>query len=314
MLSRLRSMSGVPGYIRATCNPDADSWVRILIDWWIGSDGFPIPERSGKIRWFWRADSVLHFADSREELERKFPGAIPKSLTFIMSSIYDNKILMDKDPSYLSNLMALPRVDRMRLLGGNWNVRATAGMYFKREYFEVVRAIPAGWTACIRFWDRASTKPNNETNKDPDWTRGVKLYKYPNGKFLVADLRSDRDTPAKIEDLIKTTASHDGPQVQIMCQQDPGSAGKSEADHFTTMLQGFDVKTQPFFKDKVTRAKPLSAQCEVRNVMVLEAPWNEEFFRELEGFPDTTHDDIVDAFSGAFNALALPGGSLADAL
>ncbi len=33
LLSRNRSVSGVKPYVRATCNPDADSWVAKLIDW-----------------------------------------------------------------------------------------------------------------------------------------------------------------------------------------------------------------------------------------------------------------------------------------
>ncbi|WP_234891282.1 terminase large subunit domain-containing protein [Sinorhizobium meliloti] len=51
MVSRNRSMSGVRPYIRATCNPDADSWVAELISWWIDQDtGLPIPERAGVLR------------------------------------------------------------------------------------------------------------------------------------------------------------------------------------------------------------------------------------------------------------------------
>ena len=36
LLSRNRSTCGVKPYIRATCNPDPDSWVADLIAWWIG--------------------------------------------------------------------------------------------------------------------------------------------------------------------------------------------------------------------------------------------------------------------------------------
>ena len=39
---------------------------------------------------------------------------------------------------------------------------------------------------------------------------------------------------------------------------------------------------------------------EAGNIKVLRAPWNEDFFRELENFPEGSHDDIVDALSGAF--------------
>jgi predicted phage terminase large subunit-like protein len=304
MLSRNRSVSGVPGYVRATCNPDADSWVRKFIDWWIGKDGYPIPGLSGVLRWFVRVDDVLHWADSREELIDRFGlENQPKSVTFIPSTLQDNKILMDKDPSYMASLMALPRVERLRLLGGNWDVRATAGSYFQQEWFEVIPAIPAGWRAVIRFWDRAATKPNAE-NKDPDYTRGLKLYVYADGTCVVADLKSMRDSPGAVEKLIKSVASHDGPGCIIASQVDPGSAGKTEAYHFTTMLSGYRVRTEVMTKNKETRAEPVSAQAEVGNIKVLRAPWNEEFFRELENFPPQEglgHDDIVDVLSGAYN-------------
>lgn len=313
MLSRNRSTSGVPGYVRATCNPDADSWVRRLIDWWIGPDGYPIRERSGVLRWFIRIDNTIIWAPAQEELIKQYgEETMPKSLTFIMSTIYDNKVLLAKDPSYLANLKALPRVEMLRLLGGNWDVKFSAGSLFQREWFPIVDAIPSGWISSVRFWDRAATKPN-EQNKDPDWTRGLMLYKYPDGNFLVADIKSIRDTPGEVEKLIRNTASHDTNRTRIMSQQDPGSAGVMEREHFIRMLAGYDVKTVVISKDKITRAKPVSAQCQVGNIRVLRAPWNNEFFSELENFPDGTHDDIVDVFSGAFNELA-SGVSLLDVL
>lgn len=315
MISRNRSTSGVPGYIRATCNPDPDSWVRRFIDWWIGEDGYPIKSRSGVLRYFVRRDDEIVWADTKEELYQKFgrgPEVQPKSVTFIASTIHDNKILMGKDPTYMANLLSLSRVERLRLLGGNWNVRAAAGMMFQRQWFRLVDAVRPGWTQSIRFWDRAATKPS-ETNKDPDWTRGIKVYKYPDNTFTVVDLRSAQDTPGQIEKLIKDTAAHDTTAVKIKSQQDPGSAGKAEAEYFIRMLSGYDVHVEVMTKDKITRAKPVSAQVEAGNFSVLRAPWNEAFFTELENFPDGAHDDIVDVLSGAFNDLC-GGLSLADVL
>lgn len=305
MLSRNRSASGVSPKIRATCNPDPDSWVRSFIDWWIGEDGYPIPERSGKLRYFIRTGDQMVWADSPDEIYAQFGNGSeirPKSVTFIPSKLQDNKILMEKDPGYLGNLLALSHVDRMRLLEGNWNIRASAGELFKQEWFPIIDAIPSGWIWAIRFWDRAATKPH-EGNKDPDWTRGIKLYKYPDGTMCVADLKSMRDSPGQVENLIKTVASHDTHSVSIMSQKDPGSAGVKEAEYFIRMLSGYIVHVQTISKDKITRAKPVSAQAEAGNIQVLRAPWNYEFFRELENFPDGKHDDIVDTLSGGFNAM-----------
>ena len=113
--------------------------MRDFIDYWIGPDGYPIPERSGVIRWFIRQGDNLYWADTRQELIDKFGAEeMPKSVTFIAASIFDNKILLDKDPSYLSNLKALARVDRERLLSGNWDIRPNAGTLFRREWFKVI--------------------------------------------------------------------------------------------------------------------------------------------------------------------------------
>lgn len=316
LLSRNRSMSGVKPYIRATCNADADSWVRSLIDWWIDPiTGFPIKARSGVIRWFIREGNELRWADTKEALISQYGAKYqPKSLTFISALLQDNQILMQKDPGYLSNLLALNRVERERLLLGNWNTRPSSGNYFRREYFNVINQIPNTITHQIRHWDRASTAPH-EANKDPDWTRGIKLAKLSTGQYLVIHMASLRGSPMEVEILLKTIAKLDGVEVPIGLEQDPGSAGASDISNTIRKLEGYAVHITKPSKDKVTRASPVSAQAEQGHILVLKGPWNDEFFRELENFPsDEGHDDIVDALSGAFNQLALGTLSILDVL
>lgn len=314
MLSRNRSTSGIPGYVRATCNPDADSWVRKLIDWWIGVDGYPIKERAGVIRWFIRRDDKIIWADTRQQLLDEYgQDELPKSFTFIPSKVHDNKILLEKDPAYLANLRALGRVDRMRLLDGNWNVRPSAGNYFQRGWFPVIDALPANVTACIRHWDRAATKPN-EGNKDPDWTRGAKLYSLADGRYVLADMQSLQGTPLEVERLVKNTASQDTYTCAVGIEQDPGSAGVADKDNMVKLLAGYDVRVCKPSTNKVMRATPVSAQCEHGNVLILRGAWNDDFFTEAENFPDGAHDDQVDALSGAFNELCGVGPSILDVL
>lgn len=305
LLSRNRSMCGVTPYVRATCNPDADSWVRNLIRWYIDENGDPIPSRSGKIRWFIRVDNDLVWADSPEELSLKYGADVmPKSFTFISANIYDNQALLQKDPGYLANLKSLSRVDRLRLLGGNWNVRASAGTMFRKEWFSVVDAVPADWVQEIRYWDRACTIPH-EDNKDPDWTVGLRLLKYPNNTFLISDVIRFRNTPLQVKQYVKNTADLDSRNCMVGIEKDPGQAGEFEAGEYVRMLAGFDVRLNRVEKDKITRAKPISAQVEAGNVKVLRARWNDELFNELENFGEELkgHDDQVDALSGAFSVL-----------
>lgn len=298
MLSRNRSTCGVKPYIRATTNPDSESWVREFIDWWIDPDtGLAISERSAKIRYFIQLNDEIIWADKRRELIEKYPGCIPKSFTFISASIFDNKKLLDIDPGYLANLHALPRVERERLLNGNWNIKPSAGLYFQKGYFEIVDAVPSNRNA-VRYWDRAATK-KTDTN-DPDFTVGIRIEKDINNILYITDMVRIQDSPLGVQTVIKNTAIRDGITVRIGIEEDPGQAGIADAEHLTRLLQGFNVKRNKVMKDKVTRATPVSAQAEAGNIKVLKSKWNEEFFKELENFPEGSHDDIVDALSGAF--------------
>lgn len=317
MVSRNRSMCGVRPYIRATCNPDADSWVARLIAWWIDQDtGFAIPERAGVIRWFVRVGETIIWADSPEDLaeytmvdERGNEVPIPpKSLTFIPAKLTDNKALMAADPGYMASLMALPTVERERLLGGNWKIRPAAGLYFRREWVTAVDVAPADirW---VRGWDLAST-PKTETN-DPDWTCSTKIGRTPDGRYFVAHHNYDQTTPAGVERMIKNTAEADGREVEISLPQDPGQAGKAQISGLTKMLSGYNVRSSPETGDKLTRFGGFSAQAEAGNVFYIRGPWNERWLSELEGFPEAPHDDDADSTSRAFNALIPNQGTTA---
>ena len=152
MLSRNRTDSGVAPYVRATCNPDADSWVAEFIKWWIDPDtGYPIPERSGKIRWMVRLNEVIYWFDTRQEaidaaiengMDYEKAVIMAKSVTFIASTLQDNKILMKNDPGYMANLMAMALVERERLLYGNWKIKAAAGLMFKRTKVNLLETLP----------------------------------------------------------------------------------------------------------------------------------------------------------------------------
>jgi len=299
MLSRLRSMSGIPGYVRATCNPDPDSWVREFLSWWIDPDtGFAIPERDGVLRYFVRDGDAILWADKREDFtdEQRFTEDgtdRTKSVTFIRARLQDNKELLKKDRTYAANLEALSYVDRMQLKEGNWNVRPMAGTMFKTGWFEIVDAAPAD-IKMVRYWDRASSKKEGAA-----YTAGCKLGRSKDGTFYVIDVVRERETPGGVQRMIQSTAQQDGVPCTVGIEQDPGQAGVAEAGGYTKLLAGFDVKVVIARHDKVTRAKPASAQSEAGNVKLVKGAWNSAFLKELQGFPDEKYKDQVDAFTGA---------------
>jgi len=120
-----------------------------------------------------------------------------------------------------------------------------------------------------------------------------------------------RANPGDIERLLVETATQDGKRVRIGFGQDPGQAGKSQAQHLVRTLSGFTVHPASESGDKLTRFGPFSSQCRAGNIKILRGAWNEELFRVLEGFPDLAHDDEVDACSGALEMLNPPMSSWA---
>ncbi|MGA2854661.1 MAG: phage terminase large subunit [Verrucomicrobiota bacterium] len=307
LVSRNRSMSGARCRIRATCNPDSDGWLRHFLAWWINPDtGMPIPERSGVLRWFIRSDDTLIWGDTKAALVEKYGADVePKSVTFVAAKITDNQILLKQDPAYLSNLKALPKFERERLLDGNWNVRASAGNYFRREWFGApLDKVPTDIVARVRFWDRAASEQRSGT--DPDATVGLLLGKDAAGVYYILDVVKLFATPHAVEKEMLRCAKLDGVETVIAYHQDPGSAGVAEAQATARALDGFNVRYAVASGDKETRAKPISAQCEAGNVKIVRAPWNDGFFKVLENFPDGRHDDEADGLSGAHSMLNSP--------
>ncbi len=311
LLSRNRSQCGVRPYVRATCNPDPDSWLADFLAWWIDPEtGLAIPERSGRLRYFVRDADQLVWADSAEELKVRYPKLDPQSVTFIPSNLYDNKIGMERDPGYLGRLLALTMVERERLLNGNWKIRSTAGKVFRREWFEIVNVAPADLIK-VRYWDLAGTEAQRDT--DPDWTAGA-LVGIDRRKILyLLDMQHARARPAAIEELIKQTAELDGKAVPVWIEQEPGASGKATIDHYARhILSGYAVRGDKVTGSKLNRADPVSAQAEAGNIKLLYGPWNKEFLDEAQSFPEGAHDDQVDALDGAYKVLTLsPGAQLA---
>lgn len=309
MLSRNRSTCGVKPYVRATCNPDADSWVAKFISWWINPEtGYPIPERSGKKRYMARVDDEVVWADTRKELlDKGIKADKVKSVTFIASTLADNKILMEKDPGYKANLEALPLVERERLLHGNWKIKPAAGLYFKRvQIGTILDTVPDDIVSIVRGWDLAAT--DMDEDDDAAYTSGVLMAKRSNGRFVVIDVINQQLKAGDVRKLIKTTSAVDNAKYGYVRQrlpQDPGQAGKEQAQSYIEMLAGYDVVTKQESGSKQTRAEPMAAQWQLGMFDVVAGAWNEAYFNQLESFPESKFKDMVDAGSSAFNELTL---------
>jgi predicted phage terminase large subunit-like protein len=124
-------------------------------------------------------------------------------------------------------------------------------------------------------------------------------------KFYIEDLVHGRWSPGPRNDIILQTAQVDGRAVEVVIEQEPGSAGVAQVAQLVAMLAGYRVSGRRSTGDKITRAGPLASQMEAGNVLLVQGAWNQKLVDEMCSFPSAgIHDDIVDACSSAFLVLS----------
>jgi predicted phage terminase large subunit-like protein len=291
MFSRLRSAHGIPLRVRAATNPGdvGHEWVLKRFAPWL------YPEAEGEYKGVRAAsgERLYYTRDERTGLEKWCDKGTPnaKARAFFKAFLSDNPHLAGT--GYDLSLDELDPVTRAQQKFGNWMARSAKGAYFKRGWFELVDVAPARVVARVRYWDRAATPDGG------DWTAGVLLSRTHDGLWFIEHVVRGQWSPKLVEETIRLTTDLDPPNTRVVLEQDPAAAGKFEKEYYLRALVGFDVHVVAPQGDKITRAKPVSAQAEARNFRILRGPWVELLLRELEAFPEG-HDDQIDALSGAF--------------
>lgn len=337
--------NGIRAYCRASCNALADTWLAELLGWWWDSEsGYAYARRSNMARWLVRVQDEIHWSTvvcpgdapralwekaqrvARAELDARFPGKgqYALSLCFVRAALSDNRIGTLTDPEYESRVRLLPLVEQERLLGGNWKIRAAAGLVFDRAWFEIVEARPVQVVRRVRYWDKAGTKGAG------DWTAGALMSQTPDGVLYIEDMirgqwhAGERESviaqaaavdqwtdaasplPAFLKDrptdFAKVPADPEGTIVGV--EQEPGSGGKDMARYTIISLAGVAAYADHPTGQLVERAGPLAAQAQVRNVKLVRGAWNGTFLAEAHAFPTTgVPDDQISAASGALKLL-----------
>jgi predicted phage terminase large subunit-like protein len=171
-----------------------------------------------------------------------------------------------------------------------------AGALFQETWFDVVDSAPAN-ASRVRYWDKAATEGGGS------YSCGVLMARSPEGVFFVEDVVRGQWSSGKRELIMLQTAKRDRErygQVDIVVEKEGGSGGKDSVEWTTKNLAGFPVRFEPVRGSKESRAQPFSAQCEFGNVKLVHGRWNRDYLDELTLFPFGTHDDQVDASTGAF--------------
>lgn len=233
-----------------------------------------------------------------------------RDAVFIPATIHDNPH-MDYD-EYLLSLAHLSPIDQLRLINGDWDVMEEGGKFDRHKFAVIDQVQMAPSQRAVRYWDLAGTEPN-PSNLDPDYTVGLRMDIDAQGLFTIRNVVRGRWNDTEVERVIQNVASQDGRGVPIFIEQDPGQAGKAQISHYKrNVLRGYichagQTKINGKNAAKEVRARPVAAAVGNNLVRIVRAENTLDFLDECAIFPNGSHDDCVDALSGAHTALTIKG-------
>lgn len=226
----------------------------------------------------------------------------PRSRQYVHAIVSDNPYT--SGTQYERNLLSLDPVERAWFLSGNWMVRAKPGSFFQREWLPALHAAPGAVVCRVRYWDRAATDAKKAT-AGTAWTAGVRLAMLSTGLVLVEDVVRGQWDPGRVDAKILETSDADPPGTLLAVERDGGQAGVSQAYYDTRLFAGRFFAQPPPIADKLTRMRPASSLAQANGIALRAGPWNEAFWRELEGCPAGLWDQIDSLSGGLIQLLKL---------
>lgn len=194
----------------------------------------------------------------------------------------------------------------------NQNPLPERGGMFERSWFEIVPEPPRKAKTRVRFWDAAGSE-----TRDAAYTAGTLMSEDTEGVFYVEDVQRDRLVAARVDALIKQTAELDGIKVEIVEEQEPGSAGKAVIAARKKLLAGYAYKgvtatgeKQVRWKPLASQARPLSESDAYGNVKLVSGEWNKIFLDEIVANRRSKYKDQLDSAAGALHELRIAPSEL----
>lgn len=289
LFSRIRKKSDGTARSRMICTSNPGSqWVFERWRPWLDKK-HPNPAKPGELRWYRR--------EGDKEIECKPTDKGAWSRSFIPSSWADNPHIDQVE--YERNLDMLPYIERQRLKHGDWQVQEGRGLILNREWFSTAQKMPVGVTG-YRYWDFAATA-KKAASDDPDYTATCFLG-YDGRNFYIRIDRK-RVTWATARKWVKACLESER-WVVHGGEEEGGASGKVLSSELMEIAAQTGVAWRPIRPqgDKGARALRWSKFAEEGRVFILEqGEPADTILGEFHAFPEGSHDDMVDAVSGAFD-------------
>lgn len=180
------------------------------------------------------------------------------------------------------------------------------GNIFKREWFmnpdtnEVYRQItdvPDG-LPMMRYWDFGAS------GKKGDATAGA-LTAWDGTNLYILDINTGKYSASQVLSTFERTALHDGKEVKIRIEQEPGAGSKLLINQFrrNPTFKQYNIRGDKVKIKKNIRSFNLEALAEAGRIYWKKASWNMDIIDHLVSFTgqDGKPDDITDSLTGSCN-------------
>lgn len=153
----------------------------------------------------------------------------------------------------------------------------------------------------VRAWDIAGS--DNSRGAINDYTAGALVSTLSDHKsILIHDLVHGQYGSDNFN-IIRKTTEQDGVNTTVLIETGVAAAGKLLYEMWEEELSGYFVERAIPINSKVDRATTFQNMVYDGKVYIdiADNETREKIIRELKGFPDAAHDDIIDAISHAVN-------------
>lgn len=260
----------------------------------------PIGLPPGKIMWVTTIDGEEFFSEK--------PSHLAISRTAIPCSLDQNPYLGDE---YQAALKQLSPVEYNRVRYGDWLYRPTTKLHFDRNNVKLIsrlefNTIYKGKEKEFKF--SRGYDFSTGTGKDFSATALIATHKQTSNAYLL-DAIDERVEISNIEFFIRANHEKDIANgyhdVNVILEQEPGSASVYMLDSLIRKLKGFKIYKERHSKDKVTRFGGFGSATRNGLVFAIKDAWNFRAFNQMEdlGSENAINDDICDAVSTSYNWL-----------
>jgi len=228
-------------------------------------------------------------------------------------SIVDNKDNLD--PAFYASIIAAFPSGWLRAQEVDGEFAEEGGKIGDRHWFDnkVRNEVPEQVSKRVRFWDLAATE-KKQASDDPDEAVGSLVSKRHEDKldrFCIEHQVGGFWAWEQLLEAISATARHDGVEIPVILEEEPGSGGKNQvaavAAHFKQFpdLMYHKVKGQRArdVGDRVMAANHWFGLASNGQMEMVKGVWNDKFLSQLDGFTQIAHDDRITSVTGAITAL-----------